>query len=93
VITDPSDLLDLESIDEQMIQTWDENIGDMRVDINEADEDTLKKIKGIGAKLAKIILDFKEKVETFTDLDQLKDIEGIGKSKFTQLKSRLKIGE
>ena len=76
-----------------MIETWDENVADMRVDINAADENTLKNIKGIGAKLAKIILDFKEKVENFTDLDQLKDIEGIGKSKFNQLKSRLKIGE
>ena len=92
-ITDSSDLLELESIDQQMIETWDENIADMRVDINAVDENTLKKIKGIGAKLAKIILDFKEKIEEFTDLDQLKDIEGIGKSKFNQLKSRLKIGE
>ena len=57
------------------------------------DQDTLKKIKGIGAKLAKIILDFKEEIEHFTDLDQLKEIEGIGKNKLVQLKSRLKIGE
>ncbi|MAD41563.1 MAG: alpha-L-glutamate ligase [Arcobacter sp.] len=92
-ITDASDLLELESIDEQMIKTWNENVADMRVDINNADENTLKKIKGIGAKLARIILEFKEKIEEFKDLDQLKDIEGIGKSKFTQLKSRLKIGE
>ena len=92
-ITDTSDLLELESIDEQMIKTWDQNVADMRVNINNADENTLKKIKGIGAKLAKIILDFKEKIEEFKDLDQLKDIEGIGKSKFTQLKSRLKIGD
>ncbi len=65
----------------------------MRVDINKVDENTLKKIKGIGAKLAKIILDFREKNEEFIDLEQLKEIEGIGKNKFTQLKSRLKIGE
>lgn len=93
VITDPSDLLDLESIDEQMIKTWDDNIADMRVDINSADENTLKKIKGIGAKLAKIILDFKEKINKFNDLDELKDVDGIGKNKLAQLKSRLKIGE
>ena len=93
IITDPSDLLDLESIDEQMIKTWDNNIADMRIDINNTDQDTLKKIKGIGAKLAKIILDFKEEIEHFTDLDQLKEIEGIGKNKLAQLKSRLKIGE
>jgi competence ComEA-like helix-hairpin-helix protein len=93
VITDTTDLLELESIDEQMIETWDDNIDDMRIDINDADENTLKKIKGIGAKLAKIILDFKTKIGEFTDINQLKDIDGIGKNKFTQLKSRLKLGE
>ena len=93
VITDPSDLLDLESVDEQMLKTWDDSMADMRVDINSADENTLKKIKGIGAKLAKIILDFKEKINKFNDLDELKDVDGIGKNKLAQLKSRLKIGE
>lgn len=93
VITDSTDLLELESIDEQTLSTWEENIDDMRVDINVADETILKKIKGIGAKLANIILDFRKKNEGFKDLDELKEIEGIGKSKLAQLKSRLKIGE
>ncbi len=61
VVTDSSDLLELESIDEQLLQTWNDNLDDMRVDINKADESILKKIKGIGAKLAKIIFEFKEK--------------------------------
>lgn len=93
VVTDSSDLLELESIDEQMLETWDENIDDMRIDINEVDEPILKKIKGIGAKLAKIILEFKEQNNGFKHLDQLEEIEGIGKNKLTQLKSRFKIGE
>ena len=93
VVTDSSDLLELESVDETLLKVWDDNIDDMRVDINDADEDTLKKIKGIGSKLAKIILEFKEKVKEFSDLDQLKELDGIGKNKLAQLKSRLKIGE
>ena len=93
IVTDSSDLLELESIDEQMLNIWNENIDDMRVDINKADESVLKKIKGIGAKLAKIILDFKTKNKGFENLDQLEEIDGIGKSKLEQLKSRLKIGE
>jgi len=93
VVTDSSDLLELESIDEQLLKVWDDNLDDMRVDINDADETTLQRIKGIGAKLAKIIVDFKDSVNGFTDLDQLKDIDGIGKNKLAQLKSRLKIGE
>jgi len=93
VITDSSDLLELESIDEHMIKTWDKNIDDMRVNINEACEDTLKKIKGVGSKLAKMILAYREENKGFTDLDNLKKIDGIGKNKLAQLKSRLKIGE
>jgi len=93
VITDSSDLLELESIDEYMIKTWDKSIDDMRVNINEACEDTLKKIKGVGSKLAKMILTYREENKGFTDLDNLKKIDGIGKNKLAQLKSRLKIGE
>ncbi|XOB60639.1 helix-hairpin-helix domain-containing protein [Campylobacterota bacterium DY0563] len=93
VITDSSDLLELESIDEQMLKIWNENLDDMRVDVNNADESVLKKIKGIGAKLAKIILEYREKVKGFKSIDQLKEIEGIGKNKLAQLKSRLKVGE
>lgn len=93
IITDSSDLLDLESIDEQMLTSWDEDLDDMRFDINQADKTSLQSIKGIGAKLAKIILEAKEKLGKFKSIDELKDIDGIGKNKFTELKARLKIGE
>jgi len=93
IITDASDLLDLESVDEQMLAVWDDRLDDMRFDINEADENALKSIKGIGTKLAKIILKEKIKVNRFESINDLKEIEGIGKNKFNELKSRLKIGE
>lgn len=93
IITDSSDLLELESIDSQMLKSWDHAIDDMRIDINSATKDTLKKIKGIGPKLAKVILNYREEVSSFKNIDELKEIEGIGKNKFNQLKSRLKIGE
>ena len=92
-ITDSSDLLDLESIDEQMIKTWDENLADMRVDINCTDLETLKNIKGISDKLAQNILDTKADLGEFSSIEELKDINGIGKSKFIQIKARFKIGE
>ncbi|PLY11448.1 MAG: alpha-L-glutamate ligase [Arcobacter sp.] len=93
IITDSSDLLEIESIDKQMLKSWDQTIGDMRVDINSASKEILKKIKGIGPKLAKVILDYKEKVTSIKDIEELKEIDGIGKNKFNQLKSRLKVGE
>lgn len=93
IITDSSDLLELEAIDEQMLKSWDRNIDDMRVDINRIDKENLRKIKGIGKKLAKIISEHRDANGYFKNIDELKDIEGIGKNKFAQLKSRLKIGE
>ena len=93
IITDSSDLLELEAIDEQMLKSWDKNIDDMRIDINSANKDTLRKIKGIGKKLSKIIHEYKEINGNFKCIEDLKNIEGIRKNKFAQLKSRLKIGE
>lgn len=93
IITDSSDLLELEAIDEQMLKSWDRNIDDMRVDINRIDKENLRKIKGIGKKLAKIISEYRDANGYFKSIDELKDIEGIGKNKFAQLKYRLKIGE
>ena len=93
IITDVSDLYDLESVDEQMTKVWDSNIEDMRVDVNLADDSTLQKIKGIGAKLAKIILDYRNENNEFINIEQLKEVDGIGANKFAQLKSRLKVGE
>ncbi len=93
IITDSSDLLELESIDEQILKCWDENIDDMRVDINCVSKENLKKIKGIGNKLAKIIFEHRKKNGSFKSIEELKDIEGIGKNKFAQLKSRFKVKE
>ena len=92
-ITDSSDLLDLESIDEQMVETWNRDLSDMRCDINQVNVDILKSIKGISGKLAKKILAAKDKIENFSSIEQLKEIDGIGKSKFLELKARFKIGE
>jgi competence ComEA-like helix-hairpin-helix protein len=93
IITDSSDLLELEAIDEQMLKSWDKNIDDMRIDINSANKDTLRKIKGIGKKLSKAIHEYKKINGNLKSIEDLKFIEGIGKNKFAQLKSRLKIGE
>lgn len=93
IITDSSDLLELESIDEQLLEAWNENLDDMRIDINKAEISVLKKIRGIGTKLAKTICEYRDKNDGIKSFNELKTIEGIGKSKLNQLKSRLKIGE
>ena len=93
IITDSSDLLDIESIDEQMIKTWSDSLTDMRFDINSADMNSLKSIKGIDKKLATVILNRKDEVGSFKSLEELKDIKGIGKRKFSEIKARFEIGE
>ena len=39
------------------------------------------------------LFDYKEKIGNFISIEDLKNIEGIGKNKFAQLKSRLKVRE
>jgi DNA uptake protein ComE-like DNA-binding protein len=50
IITDASDLLEIESIDKEMIATWSKSFDDMRFDINKVDKNSLKRIKGINGK-------------------------------------------
>lgn len=93
IITDSSDLLDIESIDEQMLKTWNEDLADMKFDINYADIETLQSIKGVDKKLAKKILKRKDEVGEFKTIKELKDIKGIGKQKFSEIEARFKVGE
>ena len=91
IITDASDLLELESIDKYMIARWNKNFKDMRFNINKVDNSSLKKIKGINHKLAKLILDNKNKIKEFNSIDELFNIYGISKNKICELRGRFKI--
>ena len=93
IITDASDLLEIESIDHQMIATWNKNIDDMRFDINKVDKSSLKRIKGINRKLAKLILEKKKKIRKFKSIDEFFNIYGISKNKICELRARFKIEE
>ena len=90
-ITDSSDLLELESVNEQMLKTWDESIDDMRIDLNSSDIEILTTIKGVGKKLANQILEYKKDVGDFNHINQLKDVDGIGLKKFDELSLRFKV--
>ncbi len=89
-ITDGSDLLDIESIDKQMLKCWNDDLADMRFDINSANRNDLKKIKGISDKLTTIILETKSKLGEFSSIKELNHISGIGKSKYAEIKARFK---
>jgi DNA uptake protein ComE-like DNA-binding protein len=90
-ITDTSDLLELESIDEQMLKSWDDSIDDMRIDLNDINYDLLLSIKGIGEKLAKQILEYQKENGDFNDINELKNVDGVGSRKFDELSLRFKV--
>jgi len=90
-ITDNYDLLELESIDINMLNNWNLLIDDMRVNINFINEDDLKKVKGVGKVLAKKILQKKDELGSFTNINQLKQIENLKKETFENIKLRFKI--
>lgn len=61
------------------------------VNINTADEAELQRIPGVGPVLAKKIVDYRETHGPFKTTEQLRDVGGIGESKFETLKGNIKI--
>lgn len=59
------------------------------VDINAADAATLKSLPGIGDVYSKRILEFRGKIGSFTQIDQLLDIYGIDKELLAKINDRI----
>ena len=60
------------------------NLG--KLDLNEADKDTLISIPGIGGKLAERIIEYRAQQGGFKDTEELKKVKGIGGNKFEKIK-------
>jgi len=90
-ITDNYDLLELESIDINTLNNWNLVIDDMRVNINFINENDLKKVKGVGKILASKIIKKKQEIGSYTNINQLKEIENLKKETFENIKLRFKI--
>lgn len=65
--------------------------GEKSININTADVKTLIKIPGIGPKTAKKIVILRTQRSGFKTLKELKDVKGIGESKFNKIKKFLYI--
>ncbi|MDR7867285.1 MAG: ComEA family DNA-binding protein [Sporomusaceae bacterium] len=60
-----------------------------RVSINAADKPALEKLPGIGAVLADRIVEYRKANGPFRDIAEIKKVNGIGESKFNQIKDKI----
>ncbi|MBI4972780.1 MAG: ComEA family DNA-binding protein [Candidatus Omnitrophica bacterium] len=58
-----------------------------KVSLNQADQETLKSITGIGDKLAQRIIEYRNRNGSFDSIEELKNVKGIGENKFEKLKN------
>mgnify|MGYP004658641171 CR=1 FL=1 len=61
------------------------------VNINTADADGLRKLKGIGPAMAQRIIDYREANGAFQSPEDLQQVKGIGKAKFAKLREQIAI--
>lgn len=61
------------------------------VNINTADADGLRKLKGIGPAMAQRIIDYREANGAFQSPEDLQQVKGIGKVKYAKLKDQIAI--
>ena len=59
--------------------------------LNSATEKELLTLPGIGPSLAKKIIEYREKYGNFKTLEQIKDVGGIGSSKYEAIKERIRL--
>lgn len=61
------------------------------VNINTADETELQKLDGIGEKLARNIIAYREKYGDYTSIEEIREADGIGEATFDKIKGNITI--
>lgn len=64
---------------------------DNKVNINSADKSELDGLPGVGPALAERIIEYRQKNGSFSDIDDLKKVPGIGSSKFEKMQEKITI--
>ncbi len=62
-----------------------------KVNINTADEEALKSLKGIGEKKAKAIIEYRQKNGPFKTVNDLGKVKGIGDKRLGKLKDQITV--
>lgn len=60
-----------------------------KVNLNTADKEALMSVSGIGKKLAERIIEHRQANGEFTELDEIRNIEGINNYRFEKIKDHL----
>lgn len=71
---------------ESTIVNADKNDINKKININTAQKDDLKKIAGIGEAMADRIIEYRQKNGKFKNIEEIKNIKGIGEGKFEKIK-------
>lgn len=71
---------------ESTIVNADKNDTNKKININTAQKDDLKKIVGIGEAMADRIIEYRQKNGKFKNIEEIKNIKGIGEGKFEKIK-------
>ena len=71
----------------------DSNISDIdsKISINDADEENLTKISGIGSSKAKSIIEYRKQNGNFKTIEDIMNVSGIGKSLFEKIKDYITV--
>lgn len=64
-----------------------------KININTATKSELMLLDGVGELIAERIIERREKTGSFTSIDQLLEIDGLGEKKYNAIKDYIKIGE
>jgi competence ComEA-like helix-hairpin-helix protein len=62
-----------------------------KINLNQATKEVLIEVPGIGAKLAQRIIDYRLQNHRFENISELKNIKGIGESKYKLIKEYFRI--
>ena len=68
-----------------------EAVQDGRININEADEQKLAELPGIGPAMAKNIVTYRTEHGSFTSVEELQKVKGIGAAKFKKLQDKVTV--
>ncbi|MBR6034334.1 MAG: helix-hairpin-helix domain-containing protein [Clostridia bacterium] len=91
----PSNIDDNENI--TIVSTKGDGVVDVtkgdndKININEATQSELETLSGIGPSMAKKIIEYREKNGSFSSIDDIKNVPGIGDSKFEAIKDNIEV--